>query len=240
MYSTEPWIGEVHAYTGICPSCNEEEQEINQIQQETADDHKVDSQTAEHTERVKDNYDATESSPIEIERNYLSNLERNASDVLSNGGSIQVLIKEIKDGLVEKARERIEETFQSFDVRKIEAQKLVDYADNLLDYMSEYNEYMDKVVIKLQSKPKMKVKAAIDKVFKDSMATLPKDISKDVLLAKKKMLNNVSDKAAEWYNLYSDIKDPLELTKKMVFHPFNEIQKKLGTLPFYDFSEREM
>jgi CRISPR/Cas system-associated endonuclease Cas1 len=80
----------------------------------------------------------------------------------------------------------------------------------------------------------MKVKTAIDKVIKESMANMPKDVSKDILLNKKAMLNTVSDQALEWYKIYSDTKDVLELTKKMLLHPINEIQKNLRSLPFYD------
>ena len=79
---------------------------------------------------------------------------------------------------------------------------------------------MDSVVKKLQNKPKMKVKTAIDKVFKESITNI-------------QILKKVSDKAAKWYNIYSDTKNTFEITKKMVLHPFTEIQKKLCTLPFY-------
>ena len=41
------------------------------------------------------------------------------------------------------------------------------------------------------------------------------------------------DKTIEYYNIYSDEKDVLELTKKMGLHPCKEIQGKLGILPFY-------
>jgi hypothetical protein len=233
VYDTESWIGEVHTYDGFCSSCMTGEKEENQMQQEGAEDHMGDKHNREHTERMEDIHKRTQSSPIEVERNLLSSLEQKANDVLCGEGSINVLIKEIKDGLVDKAKERIEETFQSFDVNKIDAQKVVEYAENILDYLSEYKDYMDNVIIKIQNKPKMKVKTAIDKVFKDSMANMPKNISKDVLLSKKAILNIVSDKAINWYKIYSDTKDVLELTKKMVLHPFNEIQKKLSTLPFY-------
>jgi len=79
----------------------------------------------------------------------------------------------------------------------------------------------------------MKVKTAIEKVFKETMANMPKDVAKDVLLNKKAMLKTVFGKAVKWYSIYSDTEDVYELTKKMVLHPFNEIQKKLSTLPFY-------
>ena len=59
------------------------------------------------------------------------------------------------------------------------------------------------------------------------------DMAKDILINKKTMLKNVFGKAVKWYNIYADTSDAMELTKKMVLHPFNEIQKKLGTLPFY-------
>jgi len=212
------------------------EQQENQMQQESTEDHIVDKHDREQHERMKNIHESIQSSPIEIEKNLLSSLVQRANDVLYGESSIDVLIKEIKDDLVDNARERIGETFQSFDVGKIDAQKVVDYADNILAYLSEYKDYMDNVIIKIQNKPKIKVKTAIDKVFKESMANMPKDIAKDVLLNKKAMLKTVSDKAVKWYNIYSDTKDVLELTKKMVLHPFNEIQKKLGTLPFYDSS----
>ena len=182
---------------------------------------------------MKDNLESTLSSPIEIERSLLSSLEQKANDVLSGEGSIDILIKEIKDGLVDKAKERIGETILGFDASKIDAQKVVDYAEKTFDYLSEYKDYMDNVGKKLQDKPKMKVKTAIEKVFKETMANMPKDVAKDVLLNKKAMLKIVFGKTVKWYNIYSDTKDVYELTKKMVLHPFNEIQKKLSTLPFY-------
>ncbi len=236
VYGTESWIGEVHIYSGICPSCMEGEQQENQMQQESTEEHIVDKHDRQENERMKDIHESVQSSPIEIEKNLLSSLEQKANDVLFGESSIDVLIKEIKDDLVDNSRKRIEETFQSFDVGKIDAQKVVDYVDNILAYLSEYKDYMDNVIIKIQNKPKIKVKTAIDKVFKESMVNMPKDIAKDVLLNKKAMLKTVFDKAVKWYKIYSDTKDVLELTKKMVIHPFNEIQKKLYTLPFYDSS----
>jgi len=236
IYSTESWIGEVHIYSGNCPSCIGEEKQEIQAQQESIEEPIVDKQDREENERMKDIHKNIQSSPIEIEKNLLSSLEQRATDVLYGESSIDVLIKEIKDDLVDNARERIGETFQSFDVGKIDAQKVVDYADNILTYLSEYKDYMDKVIIKIQNKPKLKVKSAIDKVFKESMNNMSKDIAKDVLLNKKAMLKTVSDQAVKWYNIYSDTKEVLELTKKMVLHPFNEIQKNLSTLSFYDSS----
>ena len=233
IYNSESWIGEVHLYNGICPSCLEEEQQENQTQQESAEDHIANKHDTEHIEGIKDIHERTQSSPIEIEKRLLSGLEQKANEVLSSGGSVDVLIKEIKDELVDKAKERIEETFQSFDVGKIDAQKVVDYVENTCNYVSEYKGYMDCVVKKLQDKPKMKVKTAIDKVFKETMNNLPKDVAKEALLNKKTMLKTVFGEAMEYYSIYSDTKDVLELTKKMVLHPFNEIQKKLSTLPFY-------
>ena len=236
VYNTETWIGEVHTYNGICPSCIAGEQQENQMQQESAEDHIMNKYDTEHTKRMKNNLESTQSSPIEIERSLLSSLEKKADDVLSGEGSIDVLIKEIKDGLVDKAKERVGETIQGFDASKIDAQKVVDYAEKTFDYLSEYKDYMDKVVKKLQDKPKMKVKTAIEKVFKETMANMPKDVAKDVLLNKKATLKTVFGKAVKWYSIYSDTKDVYELTKKMVLHPFNEIQKKLSTLPFYTSS----
>lgn len=236
VYNTETWIGEVHTYNGICPSCIEEDQQKDQMQQEIAEDHVVDKHYEEQTETEKDIHERAQSTPIEIERSLLSNLEQKANDVLSGQGSIDVLIKEIKDGLVDKAKQRIEETIQSFDSSKIDAQKVVDYAEKTFDYLSEYKDYMDDVVKKLQFKPKMKVKTAIEKVFKDTMANLPKDVAKDVFLNKKTILKTVYGKAIKWYGIYSDTTDVHELTKKMVLHPFNEIQKKFSTLPFYTSS----
>ena len=233
VYNTETWIGEVHTYNGICPSCIAGEQQENQMQQDSAEDHIMNKDDTEYTKRMKDNLESTQSSPIEIERSLLSSLEQKANDVLSGEGSIDILIKEIKDGLVDKAKERIGETIQGFDASKIDAQKVVDYAEKTFDYLSEYKVYMDNVLKKLQDKPKMKVKTAIEKVFKETMANMPKDVAKDVLLNKKAMLKIVFGKTLKWYNIYSDTKDVYELTKKMVLHPFNEIQKKLSTLPFY-------
>ena len=186
-----------------------------------------------HAEITKDIHEGTQTSPIEIETSFLSSLEQRANDVLSSGGSVDVLIKEIKDGLVDKAKERIGELFQSFDAGKIDAQKVVDYVENTCNYVSEYKGYMDFVVKKLQDKPKMKVKTAIEKVFKETMSNMPKNIAKDALLNKKAMLKTVFGEAVECYSLYSNTKDALELTKKMVLHPFKTIQNKLSTLPFY-------
>jgi len=233
IYNSKSWIGEVHIYKGICPSCMEEEQQENQIQQEVLDNQMVDKHDTVCPEKMITDNETTQTSPIEIDKNLLFHLEQKANDVLSSKSSIDVLIKEIKDDLVEKAKEKIEETFESFDVKKIDAQKVVDYAENILDYLSEYINYMDSVVNKLQNKPKMKVKTAIDKVFKESMANIQKDVAKDVLFNKKEILKTVSDKAVKWYNIYSNTKNTFELTKKMVLHPFTEIQKKLCTLPFY-------
>ncbi len=233
VYNTETWIGVVHIYKGFCPSCMEEEEQENQIPQEVMNTQMVDKHDTVHPEKMKTDTETTQTSPIEIDKNLLFHLEQKANDVLSSKSSIVVLIKEIKDDLVEKAKEKIEKTFESFDVKKIDAQKVVDYAENILDYLSEYKNYMDSVVNKLQNKPKMKVKTAIDKVFKESMANIQKDVPKDVLFNKKEILKTVSDKAVKWYNIYSDTKNTFELTKKMVLHPFTEIQKKLCTLPFY-------
>ena len=233
VYNTETWIGVVHAYNGICPSCLAGEQQENQMEQESAEDHMVDKHDTEHAEKMKANHESTQSSPLEIERSLLSKLEQKANDVFSGMGSINVLIKEIQDDLVDKAKERIEETFQSFDVNKIEAQKTVDYAESILSYLSEYKDFIDSVVKTIEFKPKMKIKAAIDKVFKEAMANLPKDVAKDVLLSRKTILKTVSDKAVKLYNIYSDTEDVFELTKKMGLHPFNEIQRNLKTLPFY-------
>ncbi len=234
IYNTEVWIGEVHIYDGFCSSCMPVEKEENQMKQESAKDHIVAKHDREHIERIEDYHEIAQSSPIEIERNLLLCLEQKVNDVLSSNGSINVLIKEIKDDLVDKAKERIEETFQSFDVNKIDAQKVVDYADNILAYLSEYKDYMDNVNIKIQAKPKMKVKTAIDKVFKESMANLPRHVTKDILINEKEMLKIVSERASNFYKIYSGMKEPFEITKKMVLHPFTEIQKNLRTLPFYD------
>ncbi len=233
VYNTALYIGEVHTYNGICPSCMAGEQQEDQLQQEIAEDLIVNKYDSEQVEAIKEIHESTQSSPIEIEKNLLSRLEQKANEVLSSGGSVDVLIKEIKDGLVEKAKERIEEVFQSFDVNKIDAQKVVDYVENTFNYVSEYKGYMDCVVKKLQDKPKMKVKTAIEKVFKETMSNMPKDVAKDALLNKKAMLKAVFGEAMECYSIYSDTKDALELTKKMVLHPFKTIQNKLSTLPFY-------
>jgi len=233
VYNTEPWIGEVHTYSGICPSCITEEQQENQMQIETAEAHIANRHDTEQDHKTEDAHESTQSSPLEVEKSLLSRLEQMANDILSDQGSMDVLIKELKLGLVDKAKERIEATFQSFDVNKIDAQKVVDFAEKTFSYLSEYKDYMDNVVIKLQANPKMKVKTAIEKVYKDSLGKIPKNVAKDVLLNKKVMLKTVLGKSVKWYSIYADTDNELELTKKMVLHPFNEIQKKLSTLPFY-------
>jgi hypothetical protein len=211
----------------------EGEQQENQMQQESVEDYMVNKFDTEHVEGMSDIQESTQSSALEIEKSLLSRLEQEANDVLSGGGSMNVLIKEIRVGLVDKANERIGETFQSFDAGKIDAEKIVDFVENTCDYLSEYKDYMDCVVTKLQNKPKMKVKTGLEKVFKETIANMPKDVAKDVLLNKKATLKTVFEKAVEWYSIYSDTNDVLELTKRMVLHPFNEIQRKLSTLPFY-------
>ncbi|MDX1798107.1 MAG: hypothetical protein R3255_05620 [Candidatus Lokiarchaeia archaeon] len=231
VYNTETWIGEVHMYNGTCPSCIEEEAQEEQIQQEqdliSSKDH------MESPQPMKDAIETNESLNLENEKSLLRNLEQKANEVLSYGGSIDVLIKEIRDGLVEKARKRIEDTIQSFDVSKIEAQKVIEYTEKTVEYLSEYKDFMDNVVKKLQDKPKTKVKTTLEKTFKEAITNMPKHIAKDVLLNKKATLKIVFKKAVKWYNLYSDTEDLNELTKKMFLHPFNEIQNKLSTLPFY-------
>ncbi|MFX0075674.1 MAG: hypothetical protein ACFE96_09540 [Candidatus Hermodarchaeota archaeon] len=231
IYNTETWIGEVHIYNGTCPSCIEEEPKEKQRQQEQDIISSID--YMESPQPMKDAIETKESLSIENEKTLLKNLEQKASEVLSYGSSIDVLIKEIKDGLVEKAKERIKETIQDFDVSKIEAQKVIEYTEKTFDYLSEYKDYMDNVIKKLQDKPKMKVKTALDKVFKEIMTNMPKDIAKDALLNKKTTLKIIFGKAIKWYDFYSGIEDVNELTKKMFLHPFNEIKKKLSTLPFY-------
>ncbi|MFX1428020.1 MAG: hypothetical protein ACFFBE_16325 [Promethearchaeota archaeon] len=233
IYSTTPWIGEVHTYEGICPSCEAEEQQKGEISEVDVEDQIVNELDVEHIEEMQDLQEITHSSPLEIDKDLLSNLEQKASSILSGEGSVDVLIKEIKDDVVGKARERIEETFQSFDAGKIDAQKVVDSAERILDYLSEYQDYMDRVVKKIQDKPKMKVKIALEKVYKESMSNIAKDVAKDSFLNKKTMIKTVYGKAVKWYNIYSNIEDVSNLTKKMALHPFNEIQKKLSTLPFY-------
>ncbi len=233
IFNTETWIGEVHTYNGICPSCIAGEQQENQMEQESTQDHVINKYTMEQTENVTDVHEISQSSSIEIEKNLLSGLEQRVNDVLSSKGSMDVLIKEIKIELLDKARERIEETFQSFDVRKIDAEKVVDYAEKKFNYLSEYKDYIDNVVKKLQENPKMNGKIAIEKSFKETMANLPKNCAKDVLLDKKAMLKQIFRKAEKWYNIYSDTKDVFEFGNKMVLHPFKEIQKKFSTLPFY-------
>jgi len=234
IYDTEPWIGEVHIYNGTCPSYMEGDHEEIHISLENVEENLLDEHVKEQAEIIQNTHKHTRSSSLEIEKEILSNLEQKANDVLSGKGSINVLIKEIKDDLIDKAKERIEETFQSFDVNKIDAQKTVDYAESILSYLNEYKDFIDSVVKAIESKPKLKVRTALDKVSKESLANLPKDIAKDVLLDRKALLKTVSEKAGKWYNIYSDMKNPFELIKKMGLHPFNEIQKKLNTLPFYD------
>ncbi|MFX1346460.1 MAG: hypothetical protein ACFFAI_15285 [Promethearchaeota archaeon] len=236
IYNTEPWIGEVHSYNGVCPSCKAKEQQEDKIQQEIVNDHIRNKDDSEHVKILNETHETTQSSPIDTEKKLLSGLEQKVDEFLSSGNSVDVLIKDIKDGLVDKARERIEETFQSFDAGKIDAQKVVDYVETMCNYVSDYKDYMDCVVLKLQDKPKMKIKTAIEKVFKETMSDMPKDVAKDTLLNKKAMLKTVFDKVVECYSIYSDIEDVMELTKKMVLHPFKTIQNKLSTLPFYTSS----
>ena len=238
VYNTESWIGEVHKYTGTCPSCMAREHPENLFTDEKLEIHRekpliVNKYDTEHADKMKDIHESTQSSTIEIEKSLLSRLEQKANDVLSGGGSIDVLIKEIKVELVDKAKERIGETFQSFDANRINAQKVIDYVENKFDYLSVYEDYMDKVVKKLQDKPKIKVKTAIEKVFKETMTNMPKNVPKAVFLNKKVMLKTAFGEAVDCYGIYSDTKDSLELTKKMVLHPFKTIQNKLLTLPFY-------
>ena len=231
VYNTENWIGEVHTYNGSCSSCIEKELQEKQTQQEQEPINDI--YSTESPSPMKNAIETTQSSPIEIEKNLLLNLAQKAHDILSSGGSIEVLIKEIRDGLVEKAKERIEETIQGFDISKIEAQRVIEYTENTFCYLSEYKDFMDNVVKKLQDKPKTKIKTALEKTFKETMTNMPKDVAKDVLLNKKATLKTVFEKAVKWYNLYSDTEDVNELTKKMFLHPFNEIQNKFSTLPFY-------
>jgi hypothetical protein len=181
---------------------------------------------------MKIDLESIQSSPIEIDRSLLSSLEQKARDVFSGEGSIDVLIKEINDGLVDKAKEGIEETIQSFNASKIKAQIVVKYAEKTFSFLSEYKDYMDKVVKRLQDKHKMKVKRATEKVIKETMANMQKDVAKDVLLNKKTNIKNVFGKAVKWYAIYSDKEDVYNLTKKMFLHSFNEIHKKFNTLPF--------
>jgi len=233
VYNTETWIGEVHTYDGICPLCMAGEQQENHIQQENAEDNIIEKHNTKPTGRLKDIHENTQSTPIEIERNLLLSLEQKANDVFSGKYSIEVLIKEFKDELVDKAKERIRETIQSFDLSKHNAQKVVDFAEKTFDYLSEYKIYLDNLIKKLQDKPKMNIKSAIEKIFKETKANIPKDGAKDVLHNKKAKLKNVFGKTIKWYSFYSDTEDVYDLTKKMFLHPFNEIQKKLSTLPFY-------
>jgi hypothetical protein len=243
VITTVPWVGEVHAYTGICPTCMEREQKEDSSTEEKLDLERdlesekqriVDESKTDYVEPMKNIHESTLSSPLEVEKKLLSRLEQMATEFLSSQGSIDVLIKEINVGLVDKAKERIEETFQSFDVNKIDAQKVVDYVDKTFEYLSEYKDYMDIVVIKLQDNPKMKVKTAIEKVYKETLGNIPKNVAKDVLSNKKTMLKTVFGKAVKYYSIYSDTEDVMELSKQMVLHPFNEIKKRLNTLPFYD------
>ncbi|MFX1569295.1 MAG: hypothetical protein ACFFCV_13105 [Promethearchaeota archaeon] len=238
IYSTTTWIGEVHTYDGLCPACNELKQDEELSIEENLEFEGVepiiaDIDITESAEEIKEIPEMTQSSQIENEKRILSSLEQRANEVLYSGGSIDVLIKEIKMGLVDKAKDRIEETFQSFDVNKIDAQNTIGYVEKTFEYLSDYKDYMDNVVTKLKYKPKMNVKTAIEKVFRDTISDMPKDLAKDILNNKKTMLKIVNNKALKWYDIYSDTSDALELTKKMTLHPFNEIQKKLSTLPFY-------
>ena len=231
--NTEPWIGEVHAYNGICPSCMEKEQDENQVSEEGVDDITLDKKDEEKGEVLEKTLEIPQKEPDEIDKILLSSLEEKANDVLSGKGSIHVLIKEIKDDLINKANERIEETYESFDINKKEAQQVVKNAEFILQYLTEYKEYLDELNNRLKEKPSLKIKSTLGKIHKESMASLPKGITKEMLLDKKELLKLVSTKTEEFYGIYSDTEDVFELTKKMGLHPFNEIQKELNTLPFY-------
>ncbi|MFW9825280.1 MAG: hypothetical protein ACFFE4_20225, partial [Candidatus Thorarchaeota archaeon] len=145
IYSTETWIGEVHAYTGICPSCMEEEPQEDQNQEAIVEDDSLKTQEVEKVEETEVTLEPSQTPLTDTDRILLNSLEQKANEVLSGDRSINVLIKEIKDDLVGMAKQRIEETFQSFDAGKIDAQKAIDYAESILDYLSEYKEYMDNV-----------------------------------------------------------------------------------------------
>ncbi|MFX1280415.1 MAG: hypothetical protein ACFFA3_13485 [Promethearchaeota archaeon] len=229
VYNTETFIGEVHMYSGTCPSCKEQEQQNADNKEFTLNEI-----NNSQVESIKDVQEIQQTSPIELDKELLLNLKQKANDIVSGLGSVEVLIKEIKDDLVRRAKEKIEETFQSFDVGKIDAQKVVKSAESILDYLSEYQDYMNKVVKKIQEKPKMKLKTAIEKVLKESTSEISKEIAKDAFLNRKSMLKKVYGKAIKWYDIYSGTEDVLTLAQKMILHPFNEIHKKLSTLPFYN------
>ncbi|MFX0007101.1 MAG: hypothetical protein ACFFAV_10280, partial [Candidatus Hermodarchaeota archaeon] len=96
VYNTENWIGEVHTYNGSCSSCIEKESQEQQTQQEQKplnDIYRTGSPLP-----MKNAIETTQSSPLEIEKNLLLNLAQRAEDILSSGSSIDVLIKEIRDG----------------------------------------------------------------------------------------------------------------------------------------------
>lgn len=229
IYNTETWIGEVHVYEGVCPSCLKEEKEEGKNQ--------ISPIRVEEPEKVIEEVnDVLEPPQLELERITLSSLEQRAHDVYYGEGSIYVLIKEINDDLVRKAKERIDQAYESFDINKKEAQKIVTNVETILEYLGEYKLYMDKLVEKLQIDPKIKIKTAIDKVFKESISNLPKQ-SKKIFQDKKIILKKVYDKSIDSYNRFSEIGDIFELTKQMSLDPFNEIREKLSNLPFYGFNQ---
>jgi len=84
IYNTEPWIGEVHAYTGVCPSCMEKEQQEDISQQEIAEDYIGNQFDSEQVEVINEVHESTQSSPIEFEKNLLSGLEQKADEVFSS------------------------------------------------------------------------------------------------------------------------------------------------------------
>ncbi|MFX0031019.1 MAG: hypothetical protein ACFE8B_17525, partial [Candidatus Hermodarchaeota archaeon] len=79
IYSTTPWIGEVHTYEGICPSCEAEEQQKSEISEVDVEDQIVNEFDVEHIEEMQDLQEITHSSPLEIDKDLLSNLEQKAS-----------------------------------------------------------------------------------------------------------------------------------------------------------------
>jgi hypothetical protein len=239
VLNTEPWIGVVHAYNGICSSCMEEENHENDTKQDNKGDINLDKKDKDILEKLEESTENCITLPLERDKILLSNLEKKANEVISGESSIYVLIKEIKDDLINKANERIEETYESFDINKIEAQKVVKNTEYILEYLSDYKEYMDKLINKLKEKPSLKIKSTLGKIHKESIANLPKSITKEMLLDKKEVLKIVFTKTEEFYNFYSETEDVFELTKKMGLHPFTEIQRELSTLPFYRSNEQQ-
>ncbi len=76
IYNTETWIGEVHTYSGFCPSCLEGEQQENQIKQESAEDYVVNKYDSEQVEAIKEILDFAHREVGALADRYIMTLNR--------------------------------------------------------------------------------------------------------------------------------------------------------------------